>query len=417
MFSKRLLFASAILSALLAGCAEGGAVVFEARLSEGGTKIVGYHDLERIPEGAPYGAIIKALGETESFGYSGYRQYLTFDGRLIQLRFDGSDDVCPYSGAELYGSALPLWNEKRIGLAIVTDDEILHVTYFAQRPLTGELYLTDAILVVGDTTRITRENGFKVSKEDFAEAGSAVRFEAQTEAYSDPPMVHCTKVTVVDTDLPEVVPPYDETLSDGSVKTFYPDGVTVTKFTDGGVETFLPYSGGGKVEYEPPEGSFGKPYRETAVISRDELAEIPGSIPYCKILETLGETNAFGNPRYRQYITDDGRLVQLWFDNVNALCPYSGAELYARALPISCDGDIPEGMRYGVLTLSGDFVYGAGSLSGASLLTGDAELVFSDGSPAAESDLKPETAALVKYDYALYGSPEQWHCTKIIILG
>ena len=65
--------------------------------------------------------------------------------------------------------------------------------------------------------------------------------------YIYPPHTFCTKITIVESEPTVVEPPYEETLDDGSVKTYYPDGVTVTRLADGGVETYLPYIGGAVV--------------------------------------------------------------------------------------------------------------------------------------------------------------------------
>ena len=59
----------------------------------------------------------------------------------------------------------------------------------------------------------------------------------------------------------------------------------------------------------------------------------------------------------------------------------------------------------------------AAAQGGAADDSGDVHsTVFSDGTPASEDDLKPETAVFVQSDYTLTIYPEQMHCTKIIIL-
>lgn len=487
MFNKKLTFVSAILTAaLMTGCAENsapygagdGSVTYIVKSAEtsvadfcgdasyGGagsvsgepaeddraevmcrdTKTVGYHELEQIPAGLTYGEILKTLGKTAAFGYSNYRQYLTFDNRLIQLHFDSKDDVCPYSGIELFNNALPLRKENDFGHGIVINDNSGHVTYLTQHYSTKELSLTSMVLLVNDNTKLKFENGLKATEADFQKAGTAVRFETDgVEMYSNPPQTVCTKITIVDLEPTAVEPPYDETLDDGSVKTYYPDGVTVTKFPSGGVETYLPYPDGGVVKYVPPQNtpSENDPSEsedllgyDTVRVTKEQLSDIASDTSYADILEKLGKTQAFGQPKYRQYVTEDDRIIQLYFESKDELCPYSGAELYERALPLEYDGEKPDDMSYGLLAGGGTFfthymeyyntdegridIYtdadGNRHITGEYLMTRDAEIVFEDGTPASADDLKPETAVLVQSDYTLESYPGRMHCTKIVIL-
>ena len=160
---------------------------------------------------------------------------------------------------------------------------------------------------------------------------------------------------------------------------------------------------------------------DTVRVTEEELADIAANTSYGEILEKLGKTQAFGQFKYRQYVTEDDRIIQLYFESKDELCPYSGAELYERALPLKYDGEAPEGTFYGLLAGNGRFItYLAGSenpyITGCYLMTRDAEIVFEDGSPATADDMKPDDPVLVRSDYALYSYPEQRHCTKIIIL-
>lgn len=472
MFNKKLTFVSAILTAaLMTGCAENsapygagdGSVTYIVKSAEtsvadfcgdasyGGagsvsgesaeddraevmcrdTKTVGYHELEQIPTGLTYGEILKTLGKTAAFGYSNYRQYLTFDNRLIQLHFDSKDDVCPYSGIELFNNALPLRKENDFGHGIVIDDNSGHVTYLTQHYSTKELFLTDMVLITNGDTKYISENGSKTAEEDFNKAGAAVRFETSGDTTSsNPPQTYCSKVTIVDLEQPEIEPPYDETLPDGSVKTYYPDGVTVTRLASGGVETYLPYINGAVLEYIPPKPApdefvdTEELFHSLTTVSREQMSDIPANTSYGCILEKLCSTQAYGQSNYRQYVTDDERIIQLYFDSKDDLCPYSGTELYDRALSLKYGGDNPAGMIYGILGRDGSFfthydIYDGhytDRITGDYLITNDAEIVFEDGSPAAEDDLKPDDPVLVRSDYAFYSYPAQRHCTKIILL-
>lgn len=374
-----------------------------------------------------YGDILKTLGKTAAFGRSNYRQYLTFDNRLIQLHFDSKDDICPYSGVELFNNALPLKKESSFGHAIVINDNSGYVTYFSQNYSTKELSLTSMVLLVNDNTKFKFENGLKATEDDFKKAGTAVRFETDgVEMYSNPPQTICTKITIVDLEPTPVAAPYDETLDDGSVKTYYPDGVTVTKFP-GGVETYLPYPDGGVLEYKPPAPAPNTSidtedlFHELTTVNREQMSSIPANTSYGDILEKLGNTQAYGQSNYRQYVTDDDRIIQLCFDSTDDLCPYSGEELYDRALPLEYDGETPDGMIYGILGRDGGFfthydTYYTDSITGDYIMTSDAEIIFEDGTPATKDDLKPEARVFVESDYVLECAPGRMHCTKIVIL-
>lgn len=474
MFNKKLIFVSTILTAaLMTGCAENGApygagygntdsrrpqVESGSDIGDTGgcdssyggtgavsskptediepddeglfadTKTVSYPELEQIPANMTYGEILKTLGKTAAFGRSNYRQYLTFDNRLIQLHFDSKDDICPYSGVELFNNALPLKKESSFGHAIVINDNSGHVTYFSQNYSTKELSLTSMVLLVNDNTKFKFENGLKATEDDFKKAGTAVRFETDgVEMYSNPPQTICTKITIVDLEPTPVAAPYDETLDDGSVKTYYPDGVTVTKFPGGGVETYLPYPDGGVVEYKPPQPDHDYTvdtedlFHELTTVNREQMSSIPANTSYGDILEKLGSTQAYGQSNYRQYVTDDDRIIQLCFDSTDDLCPYSGEELYDRALPLRYDGETPDGMIYGILGRDGGFfthydTYYTDSITGDYIMTSDAEIIFEDGTPATKDDLKPEARVFVQGDYVLESYPGRRHCTKIVIL-
>ncbi len=205
-------------------------------------------------------------------------------------------------------------------------------------------------------------------------------------------------------------------------------GVSSTVFSNGGVQIDHPDEG--YVEYIPPQNTSSEidPSEteellghDTVRVTEEELADIAANTSYGEILEKLGKTQAFGQFKYRQYVTEDDRIIQLYFESKDELCPYSGAELYERALPLKYDGEAPEGTFYGLLAGNGRFItYLAGSenpyITGCYLMTRDAEIVFEDGSPATADDMKPDDPVLVRSDYALYSYPEQRHCTKIIIL-
>lgn len=205
-------------------------------------------------------------------------------------------------------------------------------------------------------------------------------------------------------------------------------GVSSTVFSNGGVQIDHPDEG--YVEYIPPQNTSSEidPSEteellghDTVRVTEEELADIAANTSYGEILEKLGKTQAFGQFKYRQYVIEDDRIIQLYFESKDELCPYSGAELYERALPLKYDGEAPEGTFYGLLAGNGRFItYLAGSenpyITGCYLMTRDAEIVFEDGSPATADDMKPDDPVLVRSDYALYSYPEQRHCTKIIIL-
>lgn len=209
-------------------------------------------------------------------------------------------------------------------------------------------------------------------------------------------------------------------LQDGS------GNVHSTVFSNGGVQIDHPDEG--YVEYIPPQNTSSDDSEsedllsyDTVRVTAEQLSDIAADTSYADILEKLGKTQAFGQPKYRQYVTDDDRIIQLHFESKDDLCPYSGAELYERAMPLKYNGKVPGGMFYGLLAGDGGFVtYETGSdnkgITGGYIGARDAEIIFEDGTPASENDLKPETAVFIKSDYTLEIYPEQMHCTKIVIL-
>lgn len=206
------------------------------------------------------------------------------------------------------------------------------------------------------------------------------------------------------------------------------DGISSTVFSNGGIQIDHPDEG--YVEYFPPQNvsSESDPSEsedllsyDTVKVTAEQLADIAANTSYGDILEKLGKTEAFGQTKYRQYVTEDGRIIQLHFESKDELCPYSGAELYERAMPLKYNGEKPDRMFYGLLAGNGNFVtYSTDTdnlgITGDYISARDAEIVFEDGTPATADDLKPETAVFVQSDYTLATYPGQMHCTKIIIL-
>ncbi|MDE7362973.1 MAG: hypothetical protein K2N38_13685 [Oscillospiraceae bacterium] len=423
MFNKKIIIVSALLTALLTGCAEnnapygagfgdtdasrapnisnadgsrGPASVGGADASYAGTgafspandggavdnelfantRTVGYHKLEQITAGMTYGEILDTLGSTAAFGCTDYRQYRTFDDRIIQLQFESKDDICPYSGAELFNNAMPLRDDLHGDLTIVTGGSGL-VTY-----LTEDDSLT-ALLLLTSNAKIAFEDGSPASEDDL-KTGTAILFETTGEVLcSFPGQAFCTKITILDVKPSPAESPYDETLEDGSVITYYPDGVTVTKFPSGGVETYLPYPDGGVLEYKPP------------VTEPEEQPVLDGFDAYYE------QERKYGDRLPLEY--EDGipnEMVYGIMTDINGLMisymTYYNTDEHKRDIYIDYDGN-----RH----ITMDF-----------LNTEKAEIVFEDGTPASEDDLTPGTAVLVQYETVLETFPGQMICTKIIIL-
>lgn len=206
------------------------------------------------------------------------------------------------------------------------------------------------------------------------------------------------------------------------------DGISSTVFSNGGIQIDHPDEG--YVEYFPPQNASSESdpsesedllSYDTVKVTAEQLADIAANTSYGDILKKLGKTEAFGQTKYRQYVTEDGRIIQLHFESKDELCPYSGAELYERAMPLKYDGEKPDRMFYGLLAGDGGFItYLTDTenpyITGCYLITRDAEIAFEDGTPATADDLKPETAAFVQSDYTFAIYPGRMHCTKIIIL-
>lgn len=342
------------------------------------TAEVSYWTMLTIPSGYTYNSIIKTLGETQAFGYPGYRQYITKDNRVIQLRFESKYDICPYSGSELYDHAQrleyeydPYIPEELSGTYGVLAVDGKFVTYIDDSgEITGAELLTDnaEIVFLYD----------EPAGEEYLIPGKAVIFESDCEYEGNPKQIHCTKITIQEN---------------------YPDKPWLYDYS-----------------YENVESVFAN----IKTIRYEEIGIIPANVPYRYILERLGNTAAFGFPGYRQYMTDDDRIIPLSFVSLDDLCPYSGEELYERAIPIIYDGEVPEGMTFGVMVGDGSLFtfyqpYEDG-IGGSALAykiderrhVSDAEIVFEDGTSASRDDLKPETRVFVMSEGEI--------CKKIVIL-
>lgn len=348
------------------------------------TANVSYWSMLNIPANLTYNELIKRLGETQSFGYPGYRQYVTKDKRVIQLRFEDKYDICPYSGSELYDRAArleyeydPYVPEQIIGTYGVLAVDGKFVTYIDDSgEITGAELLTDdaeIFYLYGEP-----------ADEDALVPGKAVIFESDYAFESYPKRIHCTKITI-QVNSPEVF------LDDHWYK--------------------LP---------SPSMENVESVFANTKTVRYEEISAIPANVPYRYILEKLGNTAAFGFPGYRQYLTDDDRIIPLSFVFLDDNCLYSGEELYERAIPIKYGGEVPEGMTYGVLVGDGKlftFYFPFEDRSGGNVMAyrldesrqiSGAEIVFEDGTPASKDDFKPETRVFVRSE----GSK----CTKIVIL-
>lgn len=155
--------------------------------------------------------------------------------------------------------------------------------------------------------------------------------------------------------------------------------------------------------------TFYKNYWDTTRVSVEELEAIPAGTPYSNIIRRLGNTMDFATSKYYQYITDDDRLIQLFLDEPSQSCPYSGKELHDMAIPLEYDGELPEGMTYGVI---GDYHTHFVAYDGEKLQSYDLNCVrdmfseddktyhnvkFEDGTPASYFDvIKPGTRVLVR---------------------
>lgn len=155
--------------------------------------------------------------------------------------------------------------------------------------------------------------------------------------------------------------------------------------------------------------TFHTNYWDTTRVSVEELEAIPAGTPYSNIIRRLGKTMDFATSKYYQYITDDDRLIQLFLDEPSQSCPYSGKELHDMAIPLEYDGELPEGMTYGVI---GDYHTHFVAYDGEKLQSYDLNCVrdmfseedltyhnvkFEDGTPASYFDvMKPGTRVLVR---------------------
>lgn len=182
------------------------------------------------------------------------------------------------------------------------------------------------------------------------------------------------------------------------------------------IECDASYGGTGAVNSAPSESLLFDEdlFHELTTVCREQMSGIPANTSYADVLEKLGNTQAYGQSYYRQYLTEDGRIIQLYFDSEDELCPYSGEELYDRAQSLKYGGEEPKGMIYGILGRGGFFTHYdtydgkyTDKITGDYLTTIDAEIIFEDGSPASEDDLRQDSRVFVQSDYSLYSYPEQ----------
>ena len=152
-------------------------------------------DVKAIKAGMTYKEIINQLGETANFGQPGMRQYIVDNKLVLSLRFDNLSDVCKKTGKELLQEAVPYKVPESIKdklndsvYAIVTDDKFISCVNNDLKSC-YEINLSDA--------EIKFENGKTATAAD-VKPMSRVLISSDVAADSYPGIMHCTKVTILD---------------------------------------------------------------------------------------------------------------------------------------------------------------------------------------------------------------------------
>lgn len=152
-------------------------------------------DVKTIKAGMTYKEIINKLGETANFGQSKMRQYIVDDKLVLSLRFNSLSDVCKKTGEELLKEAVSYKVPERIKdklndsvYAIVTADKFISCV---NNDLNScySIDLSDA--------EIKFENGEAATAAD-VKPMSSVLIGCDVVADSYPGSMHCTKVTILD---------------------------------------------------------------------------------------------------------------------------------------------------------------------------------------------------------------------------
>lgn len=152
-------------------------------------------DVKAIKAGMTYKEIINQLGETANFGQSSIRQYIVDDKLVLSLRFDNLSDVCKKTGEELLKEAVPYKVPERIKdklndsvYAIVIDDKFISCVN-GKPDNCYTLNLSDA--------EIKFENGKTATAADIKPMSSVlISYDVAAESY--PGIMHCLKVTILD---------------------------------------------------------------------------------------------------------------------------------------------------------------------------------------------------------------------------
>lgn len=163
-------------------------------------------------------------------------------------------------------------------------------------------------------------------------------------------------------------------------------------------------------------------FANTVMVTRNQMKMIKPGISYTEIFRQLGNSAAYGNPKYRQYITEDGGLIMFNFESLNDWCPLSGEELYDSAIPLTYTGTLPntvdEKMIYGVVARDGLFIWlDNNGYEHVGYISGDYELIHRNGTAATDEELfRSGKRAFISCNEQLYTNPPQYVCTKVVIL-
>lgn len=161
--------------------------------------------VKSIPKGSTYREILNKLGKTADYHLTNLAIYNIDGSKLLVLRFDNSDDICPLSGGQLLDSAIPVEKQfdgpntkfciiSRIhsypGVKLL---EVCSPTY-GNNP-SNPLYY--ASLKVDGKTQIVFRNGKPATADDIVPAdGLAITYQSPARQV-DPPMMIAAKIVLL----------------------------------------------------------------------------------------------------------------------------------------------------------------------------------------------------------------------------
>lgn len=167
--------------------------------------------MDEIPEGLSWGGLVSILGDTAQYGCETLHVYLTDSNGVIIIDYDHHDpnEICPFSGAELYDSAVPLELDGSLPETVSGDmDYAVILKYYSHSSLCMTMY--NGMIAVGycvpnlsvnpDGVEELHADGTSADHDEIFQAGNRVFIKIyEREAYGlfNCPGVFCYDKAVV----------------------------------------------------------------------------------------------------------------------------------------------------------------------------------------------------------------------------